>query len=295
MITKELATADKITQAVAAVKALRPAYEGLLDFYEKLFLAQQASKQETHMEPIKIPQDLLSLKQAGKFPLINMADFALDMKASEVLLRKVCQLAVDANDVLAEAGPKIVDALDKGTLDSSSLFSSILEENDTYLDNVARRLRVDKKILAFAAYSSIKPSLCLCAEQLAAHLDKEATWGKGYCPVCGNPPALSILQGEGGERYLLCSFCGHEWRTYRIYCPFCENRDQKTLHYFLGEGEKDYRVDVCDQCKKYIKTIDVRQMKRPVCAFIEQISTLHLDMMAQEQGLESGVPLWLQT
>ncbi len=295
MLAKGLMTADKIKQAAAAVKALRPAYEGLLDFYEKLFLAQEASKEQTHTEPIDIAEDLLSVKQEEKFPLINMADFTVDIKASEVLLRKICRFALDANEVLADAGPKIADALDKEMLDSSALFSSILKEDDTYLDDVARRLHVDKRILTFAAYSSIKPSLCICAEQLAAYLDQEATWEKGYCPICGSPPALSILQGEGGERHLLCSFCGHEWRTYRIYCPFCENRDQKTLHYFFGEQEKDYRVDVCDKCKKYIKTIDVRQMKHPVYPFIEQICTLHLDMMAQEQGLESGIPLWLQT
>jgi hypothetical protein len=27
---------------------------------------------------------------------------------------------------------------------------------------------------------------------------------------------------------------------------------------------------------------------------LEQVSTLHLDLLAREQGLESGSPLWLQ-
>ncbi|MDY6954045.1 MAG: formate dehydrogenase accessory protein FdhE, partial [Thermodesulfobacteriota bacterium] len=92
----------------------------------------------------------------------------------------------------------------------------------------------------------------------------------------------------------LCSFCGHEWRTHRLCCPFCENRDQKTMHYFFSDEEKDCRVDVCDQCKRYVKTIDTRKMKRPMHPYVEQISTLHLDMLAREKGLESGIPLWLQ-
>jgi FdhE protein len=92
----------------------------------------------------------------------------------------------------------------------------------------------------------------------------------------------------------MCSFCSHEWASGRIFCPFCENREQKTLHYFFSEEEKGYRVDVCDRCQKYIKTIDTREMERLVYLFVEQISTLHLDMLAQEQGLESGLPLWLQ-
>ena len=103
-----------------------------------------------------------------------------------------------------------------------------------------------------------------------------------------------VIRGEG-ERFLVCSFCSHEWRTARIGCPFCENKDQKTLHYFFSDEEKDYRVHVCDQCKKYVKTIDTRKMERPFHLRVEQISTLHLDMLAQEKGLESGIPLWLQT
>jgi hypothetical protein len=35
-------------------------------------------------------------------------------------------------------------------------------------------------------------------------------------------------------------------------------------------------------------------MKRPVHPYVEQVSTLHLDMLAREKGLESGIPLWLQ-
>jgi FdhE protein len=294
MSETEVMTADRIKEAVAAVKAERPAYEELLDFCEKLFLAQEAAKSSIDLEPVEIAEDLLSVKRKEKFPLINRAEFPVDVKAAEALLRKICQLAVDANEVLADASPRIIDALDKGTLDAPSLFSKVLEEDATYLDEVATRLGTDKRLLAFAAYSSMKPTLCLCAEQLATYLDKEAPWEKGYCPICGSPPALSMLR-EDGQRSLLCSLCGHEWAIQRIFCPFCDNKDQETLHYFFSEQERDYRVDVCDQCKKYIKTIDTREMKRPVYAFVEQISTLHLDMLAQEQGLESGIPPWLQT
>lgn len=294
MSEKEIVGVDQIKKAVAAVKAERPAYEGLLDFYEKLFLAQEASKEEIDLAPIEIAEELLTVKQEEKFPLINTTDFTLDVNASEALLRKLCELALQENEVLAEAVPKIMDALDKGSLDASTLFSKILSEDDAYWDEMARNLDVDKTILAFLAYGSIRPSICLCSEQLATYLDTQTAWEKGYCPICGGQPGLSMLRGEG-ERSLVCNFCGHEWRTQRIYCPFCENKDQKTLHYFSSEQEQDYRVDVCDQCKKYIKTIDTRNMDRPVHLLVEQISTLHLDMLAQEQGLESSIPLWLQT
>jgi FdhE protein len=284
----------QIKKAVAALRDARPAYKEILDFYEKLFLAQEATKNDIRLTSIDIPKDLLLIKQKEKFPLVNSMDFPIDVGSSEALLRKFCQFAGETNEVLADAGAKIMDALDRGMLDASVLFSKILGEDAAYWDELAGKLNTDKKILAFAAYSSIRPCLCLCAEQLATYLDKERHWEKGYCPICGNPPALSILRGEG-ERSLLCSFCDHEWRSCRIFCPFCENKDQKMLHYFFGEEETECRVDVCGQCNKYIKTIDTRKMDRLMHPLVEQISTLHLDMLAQEKGLESGIALWFQT
>jgi len=293
MTKKEIETAEQIKKAVSAIKALRPAYKDLLAFYEKLFLAQEASKKHIHLQPIKIPEDLLSVKRKEKFPLIARKDFTVDIKASEALLKEICQFACEANEVLYQAGIKLMDALDKGTVDASTLLSKTLSEDDVYFDETAKSLEIDKEVLFFMAHVSIRPCLSLCAEQLATYIGKGTLWGKGYCPVCGSPPAISILRGEG-ERFFFCSFCDHEWHSQRIYCPFCENKDQKTLHYFFSE-EEEYRVNVCDKCKRYIKTIDTREIERPVYPFLEQIATLHLDMLAQNQGLQSGHPLWLQT
>jgi len=293
MTKKEIITAEQIKRAVKDIKALRPAYEGILAFYEKLFLVQEASKKHIHLQPIKISEDLLSVKRKNGFSLIARKDFTVDIKAYEALLKEICRLAGEANEVLTHAGVKLMDALDRGTVDAPTLLSKTLSEDDIYFDETAKSLEIDKEVLLFMADASIRPSLSLCAEQLATYIDKDILWGKGYCPVCGSPPAISILCGEG-ERFLFCSFCDHEWHSQRIYCPFCENKDQKTLHYFFSKEEEEYRVDVCDQCRRYIKTIDTRKIKRPVYPFVEQVATLHLDMLAQNQGLQSGHPLWLK-
>lgn len=293
MEEKKIITVDHIQKAVAAVKAERPAYKELLEFYEKVFLAREKAKEQIQLTSIQIPDKLLAIKREEGFPLIDKAAFAVDVKASEGLLRELCRVAVETNEVLAEAGKKLVDALDKGTLQTSTLFAKIVTEDSQGLQEVAQELGVDENILAFFCHNSVGPSLSLCAEQLRAYLDDGVSWKKGYCPVCGSPPLLSILRDEG-NRFLVCSFCGHEWHTRRIYCPFCNNQDHTKLHYFFGEGEKNYRVDVCDVCRKYLKTIDTRELKHPLYPLLEQVSTLHLDLLAREQGLESGSPLWLQ-
>ena len=284
--------ADQIRKAVAAVKEERPAYAELLDFYEKLFLAQEAAKAQVQLEPTLISEDLLLMKRKEALPLINREDFVIDKRASEALLGEICSVATATNEILAKTATKVADAVDKGIVDTSALFSRILSEDETNLGEAAQELDIDKKILGFLVYSSIRPSLSLCAEQLATYLDNNAPKENGYCPICGSPPVLSIL-GDEGERSLVCSFCGHEWMARRLCCPFCDNKDPKTWHYFFSQEEKAYRVEVCDSCRKYLKTVDTRKTNHPLYPLVEQISTLHLDLLAQEQGLESGTPLWL--
>ncbi|HBR22045.1 MAG TPA: hypothetical protein DD713_05685, partial [Nitrospiraceae bacterium] len=63
------------------------------------------------------------------------------------------------------------------------------------------------------------------------------------------------------------------------------------LRYFNTEADgKGYRVDVCEECKKYIKTIDLRELKEEVTPLIEDIGTLHLDIIAEKEGYKRGVP-----
>ena len=54
-------------------------------------------------------------------------------------------------------------------------------------------------------------------------------------------------------------------------------------------AENPFRVDVCDKCKKYIKTIDERKMpENKILDFsLENINTLYLDILAQKEGYES--------
>lgn len=284
-----------ISQAVKELKTLRPVYANLLDFYEKLCSAQEASKRTVHLDPLEISDELLAVKRKEGFPLIDSSEFAIDVNSSVALLTEFCRMAADSNAALAQNAEKISQAVTHGSLEPSILFAQVLTGDDDHLQDLAERVQVDKKVLAFAAYASIRPSLTVRAEELStAYLDKETKWEKGYCPVCGSPPALSILRGEGGQRSLVCALCAYEWQTTRIHCPFCENRQQNRLAYFFSENEKDCRVDVCENCGKYIKTIDTRQMGRAVYPLVEQIATLHLDMLAVERGLKSGVPLWLR-
>ena len=184
----------------------------------------------------------------------------------------------------------VSDAVDRRELHPQALFKNLLQGDDLFFQTTAAQIGADSKALAFLAYNAIQPSLELCAAQLACYLHAETVWRKGYCPVCGSAPGLAIL-GEEGRRVLSCSFCRHQWRAPRIFCAFCENTPAGELHYFFAEEENDLRVEVCDRCRKYIKSVDSRQTSRPLFPPLEQVASLHLDMIAAEKGFSGDVDL----
>jgi FdhE protein len=111
-------------------------------------------------------------------------------------------------------------------------------------------------------------------------------WLEGHCPLCGSEPALAKLRRDDGKRMLWCQFCGTEWGYPRIKCPFCATENQKSLKYIFTEGENRYRVYLCDECKRYMKTIDEREIpeaEKPDLSFENQ-KTLYLDILAEKDG-----------
>jgi len=49
-----------------------------------------------------------------------------------------------------------------------------------------------------------------------------------------------------------------------------------------------HRIDVCDKCKRYVKTIDSRKTDNVMNLFVENLSTLALDIVADEEGFRGG-------
>lgn len=282
-------TEDQMTKAAESLKQLRPAYGAILDFYKQIFIAQEDSKDKIEIDPIQISDEMLSIKADEEFPLVNLSEFAIDAKASKMLLIKICSLTKASSGNMASSAQAILEAIDAEEFDFDSLFLGLLEEDDSVFEKTAKKHDIKKGDLAFIVYNSIKPSLSLCAKQLSTYLDKDKPWTKGYCPICGSPAGFSMFEGEGGERFLLCGFCGHKWSSRRLYCPFCDNTDSKSLNYLYSDEEKEYRVDLCDKCKKYIKTIDTRKTERIIYPPLEHVATLHFDIKAKELKFKSGI------
>jgi FdhE protein len=275
-----------LKKRIEQLKKKRPGYGEILDFYQNVKEAQDKAKASLRIDPIKLKREWKELLTKEGFSLIQKEDFPLDIESSVGLLETLCQIGKNANPHMAEQVGKIGEALGNKKIDLNKLLKKGVKEQE--IDRMADELGIDKKVFSFLIQSSIKPSIEAGMEQLRSELDPE-TWFKGHCPVCGSLPSLSLLKEEVGKRYLLCSFCGYQWRIDRIFCPFCNNKDQESLHYLFAEGEEAYRIDLCEKCHQYIKTIDYRNLEESDIA-LEDLATLHLDILATQKGYKRPVP-----
>ena len=284
-------TSAQIQSATAALHKRWPSYQPLLDFYTKIFSAQENSKREIDLTPLQLSDEIIKIKAHEKFPLIDITDFVIDIPAATTLLDEICLIAVNANEEMSASSQSLSKSLKAHKTYPQDLFSALLKGDDLYFQQVIKDAPgLELNVLLFITYSAMAPCLALFAQQLATYLpqDDDDVWDKGYCPVCGSAPGLAMLQNEG-KRVLVCSFCRHEWSAHRIFCPFCENTDSDTLQYFVVQDDDEHRVDICESCKRFIKTVDLRKIGRIIYPPLEQIATLHLDMKATEAGYISGL------
>ena len=99
---------------------------------------------------------------------------------------------------------------------------------------------------------------------------------------------MGRLEKETGKRLLQCHLCRTEWAFKRLECPFCGNSNQEKLRFFCDQEDPAYRVEVCDLCKTYLKTVDAREVDKEVSLFVEDLATLHLDLVAEREGFRRG-------
>ena len=124
------------------------------------------------------------------------------------------------------------------------------------------------------------------AEYLAAIPAAElAGFAGSVCPICGAKPQVAVLrpEGDGGKRFLVCSFCMTEWEFRRILCPICGEVDHQKLPRYSAAGIAAVRVEACDSCHSYLKSVDMT-VDGHVVPVVDEVATAPLDVWAIEHG-----------
>jgi FdhE protein len=105
------------------------------------------------------------------------------------------------------------------------------------------------------------------------------------CPLCGGKPVVGVFRGEGdgAKKSLICMLCAHEWNFRRIYCPACGEEREPQMAFYSAPEIAHVRVDVCDTCHTYLKTIDLTKTGLAV-PIVDELATIPLDLWAREHG-----------
>jgi formate dehydrogenase maturation protein FdhE len=126
------------------------------------------------------------------------------------------------------------------------------------------------------------------AEYLADHREVAIVDGTpSTCPLCGGKPAVGVLrsEGDGAKKSLICMLCAHEWLFRRIHCPACGEEREPQMAFYSAPEIAHVRVDVCDTCHTYLKSIDLTKTGLAV-AVVDELATTPLDLWAREHGYE---------
>jgi FdhE protein len=268
-------------KTIEKYKSITPHYGELLDILGEILILREEYRRRMKEVIFPIDEGLMEKKIFGGLPLIDFSTGTFDLTEPREYFTALLEIAEKrAPGETKEVLQMIQDGsfnFDKMISDS---FNSIQDED------IAEDIDDDViDLVDLFLEESLRPALEKVVEKYGKGIAK-AGWTEGYCPICGKEPKIGEIREEEGRRFLFCTQCGFEWRFTRIKCPFCGNEEQQTLAYFSIEGEERYRVDVCNECKRYIKIVDFRETKEEANLDVEDIATLHLDMLANEEGYD---------
>ena len=115
----------------------------------------------------------------------------------------------------------------------------------------------------------------------------------GHCPFCGGPPWIAARRaqaegppggsGDGARRLLGCSLCGGEWPLGRILCPACDEGDPVKLPSFQSDSHPAVRIEACESCRRYVKSIDLTVDGRAIPE-VDDLVSLSMDLWAAGEG-----------
>ena len=117
----------------------------------------------------------------------------------------------------------------------------------------------------------------------------------GCCPFCGGPAWISARRSDstmdGARRILGCALCGGEWQANRGRCPCCSEENPEKLPSFHQEAQPSVRIEACDTCHRFVKSIDQTVDARSIPE-VDDLLSVGMDLWAAEAGytrLEPGL------
>lgn len=276
---------SRLEKKLAELKAKEFLPPELVELVAKVAESQLAAEAEA---VVAIPAEAelpgaLETRQ-GK-PLVERSLFPFDRAQAERLFREYAGLLEAMGGEQEKAAGIVRAAIDAGQPTLAEAFAKFLAGDDVFFSAFGEKTPAAPRTLGFLVQAALTPSLAAVAaafEQRLAHEDSRA---HGHCPVCGSLPLFSVLLREKeGLRHAVCSFCHAEYRIRRLACPYCDEADPAKLKFFTADELPGFRVDVCETCRRYVKTADFRNLDKVSLPALDDLESLALDFLARDEG-----------
>jgi formate dehydrogenase accessory protein FdhE len=140
---------------------------------------------------------------------------------------------------------------------------------------------------SFFAKALMQPYFHWLAACGAPPVGRGLTPAENRCPFCGGSPQLSVLHAasdaDGGGRSLLCATCVTTWPYRRVRCVQCGEEDEHKLGYFRAGALDHIRLDTCEACGGYLKSVDLTALGS-AAPLVDDVASAPLDLWARERG-----------
>jgi FdhE protein len=276
-------------ETIEKYKNMTPYYTELLDILEEVLILREEYRRKIQNIIFSVDEKLIDIKINGGLPLVDLVSGEFDPTEPQKYF--LALLGIAEKRVPGDT-TGIIEKINDGSLDFAKMvresFYSMNDEpvmEDEELEDSEDSRDGMFDLIDLFLEESLRPAMEKVVEKYGKRVT-ELGWSEGYCPICSREPKIGEIKSDEESRYLFCNQCGFEWHFNRIVCPFCGNEEQETLAFFTIEGDERYRVDVCNECKRYIKMVDFRESAEEADLDVEDIATLHLDLLANEEGYE---------
>jgi len=163
----------------------------------------------------------------------------------------------------------------------------------------ARSTRAPDLLVRVGSYRSGGPfdflARAALAPQALVQRERGLAMGRapGPCPYCGGIPWMASRRAadgsDGAMRVLHCATCWHSWQVARIRCAACGEEDPEELPTFSAPEHAGVRIEACESCGGYLKSIDLTLDARRIPE-VDDLTSLALDLWATEKGYERLEP-----
>jgi FdhE protein len=191
--------------------------------------------------------------------------------------------------VVREMLPQLLRAVEaNGTADLVEEARALSRAGEEEIDSMLLAQWREPSDFQFFGKAFLQPYARWLAESGGRVVDRELGMSENRCPFCGGKPQVSVLQtrepaADGGGRDLVCSACLGAWSYRRIVCANCGEERPAKLGYFHTPEYDHVRVDACDTCKHYIKSVDLTRLGHAV-PLVDEVAAAPLDVWARDHG-----------